>query len=82
MNKLEQQIQNEVTSLVNSTDWEGLNEAAKSCTVIAIDFTKGFGEWLLTNTVIADDAYHWLHLKDLQPITTDQLISLYIESLK
>jgi len=83
MNKLKEQIITEVQK--NAYYPVNIENAAESCTAIAIDFAKGFGEWMSSNG--------WLKMKDksewvkigghgMPMSTTDQLITLYIESLK
>jgi len=81
MNKLEQEIQKEVTSLINSTDWEGLNEAAKSCTAIAIEQMGKFAEFCSDNTYQFMSDSQWLDFEG-KTIFTDELINLYIKSIK
>jgi len=94
MNKLEQQILSEIEK--EHGNLVCLPKAAKSCTAIAIDFAKGFSEWLQLNRWFTYDQFKqvWYYtfeqgtpmseanyLKNYTK-TTNQLINLYIESLK
>jgi len=88
MNKLEQQILSEIEK--EHGNLVGLPKAAKSCTAIAIEFAKDFAEWASENGYWQNNdqrsAYVGLWYINIisfdKPLTTDQLISLYIESLK
>ena len=63
-------------------DIDTVNENAKSCTTIAIEFAKGFAEWLPRNIVTAEDGYYFLHLKDLEEISVEKLMETYLQTLK
>jgi len=103
MNKLKEQMLVAITENIEPIikgcyieGYEGEGKAAKSCTEIAIDFAKGFSEWLQLNGWFTYDQFKkvWYYtfeqgtsmseanyLKNYTK-TTDQLITLYIESIK
>jgi len=85
MNTLEEKFSDAIYNAEQDYEEYKFEVGAKSCTAIAIDFAKGFGEWVSSNG--------WLKMKDksewvkigghgMPMSTTDQLINLYIESIK
>jgi len=88
MNKLKEQIITEVQK--NAYYPVNIENSAESCTAIAIEFAKDFAEWASDNGYWQNNdqrsAYVGLWYTNIigfdKPLTTDQLINLYIESLK
>jgi len=98
MNKLQEQIRKAIISeksVGHPFDEEDTEAASELCTTIAIDFAKGFSEWLQLNRWFCYDQsekkWHYTfeggtaisnasYEKNYKK-TTDQLIELYIQSL-
>lgn len=75
MGKTDEQILEEIIALQM-----GLS---KNGALLAMEQSKKqeaieFAEWIPRNAVIAEDGYHYLWLKNLEPITSEQLYSLYL----
>jgi len=96
MNILEEKFSDAIYNAEQDYEEYKFEVGAKSCTAIAIDFAKGFSEWLQLNRWFTYDQFKqvWYYtfeqgtsmseanyLKNYTK-TTDQLITIYIESLK